>query len=244
MIEDLLIVAAGMGTRLRAKGNLKPLVELEGVPLIERAIGTAFEAGLSKATVVTGYHADILEEFLADLSRRKGWEINTVYNSDFMYPNGLSVLKAASCLKGDFILAMCDHFVVPQLYTRLMAGMRSADEVALAVDTRLNNPYVDIDDVTKVSFSGRHIKNIGKEIPVHNAFDAGVFAAGQALFEAIEKSGRENKDYSISGGMKQLAKNNKAIAIDVGDSFWIDVDSPDMHDLATSWLRSNQREVS
>ncbi len=239
MIKDLLIVAAGMGTRLRAKGNLKPLVELQGIPLIERAIDTAFKAGLERATVVTGYHNQVLEEFLAGLSDRKGWEINTVHIPDFMYPNGLSVLKAASVLSGDFVLAMCDHFVMPELYLRLMKGIRNKGEVALAVDKRLNNPFVDIEDVTKVSTSGRLIKNIGKEIPVHNAFDTGVFAADGALFEAIEKSGRENKDYSISGGMMQLTKENKAIVVDVADSFWIDVDSPDMHDLATEYLKAN-----
>jgi len=244
MIEDLLIVAAGMGTRLRAKGNLKPLVELDGVPLIEHAIGNAFKAGLKRATVVTGYHEEILTAFLTDLAARKSWHIETVHNPDFMYPNGLSVLKAASKISGNFCLAMCDHFVVPKLYTTLLRALRHTDEVALAIDTRLSNPYVDIEDVTKVSIVGRSIRNIGKEIPVYNAFDAGVFAAGPALFEAIEKSGREKKDYSISGGMMQLANTGKAVGVDIGDSFWIDVDSPDMHELATDWLETNQNEVA
>jgi len=236
MIEDLLIVAAGMGTRLRAKGNLKPLVELDGVPMIEHAMTAAFAAGMKRATVVTGYHADVLENFLDELSARKGWQINTVHNPDFMYPNGLSVLKASTVLTGPFCLAMCDHLVEPTLYHRLLATALKEDEVALAVDRRLENPYVDIDDVTKVRLSGRHIKGIGKELPVFNAFDCGIFAAGPALFEAIEKSGRESSDYSISGGMTMLTAEDKAVGIDIGDAFWIDVDSPDMHELATKWL--------
>jgi len=236
MIEDLLIVAAGMGTRLRAKGNLKPLVELGGMPMIEHAMSAAFSAGMKRATVVTGYHAEILEKFLHDLSKRKGWEINIVHNPDFMYPNGLSVLKAAPVLTGRFCLAMCDHLVQPVLYKRLMATALKDDEVALAVDKRLDNPYVDIEDVTKVRLSGRHIKSIGKELAVYNAFDCGIFAAGPALFEAIEKGGRESNDYSISGGMTMLAAEDKAIGVDVGDAFWIDVDSPDMHALAAKWL--------
>jgi len=236
MIEDLLIVAAGMGTRLRAKGNLKPLVELDGVPMIEHAMSAAFAAGMKRATVVTGYHADVLEGFLSELSKCKGWEINTVHNPDFMYPNGLSVLKAAAVLTGPFCLAMCDHLVEPVLYQRLLANALKDDEVALAVDRRLDNPYVDIEDVTKVRLSGRQIKSIGKELAVYNAFDCGIFAGGPALFEAIEKGGRENNDYSISGGMTMLAADDKAIGVDVGDAFWIDVDSPDMHELAAKWL--------
>jgi len=240
MTEDLLIVAAGMGTRLRAKGNLKPLVELDGTPMIEHAMDAAFAAGMKRATVVTGYHADVLEEFLDTLADKRGWQINTVHNPDFMYPNGLSVLKAASVLDGPFCLAMCDHLVEPKLYQRLLATALKDDEVALAIDKRLGNPYVDIDDVTKVRLSGRHIKGIGKDIPVYNAFDCGIFSANPALFEAIEKGGRETNDYSISGGMMMLAAESKAIGVDVGDAFWIDVDCPEMHTLAQQWIDSGR----
>lgn len=236
MIEDLLIVAAGMGTRLRAKGNLKPLVELDGTPMIEHAMNAAFAAGIKRATVVTGYHAEVLEEFLGKLADKRGWEINTVHNPDFMYPNGLSVLKAATVLDRPFCLAMCDHLVEPKLYDRLTAYPLRDDEVALAIDKRLDNPYVDLDDVTKVRLAGKNIKGIGKEIPVYNAFDCGIFSAGPALFEAIEKAGRETNDYSISGGMMMLAAEGKALGIDIGDAFWIDVDCPEMHTLAQEWI--------
>ena len=38
-----LIIAAGQGTRLKSKGEIKPLVPLLGVPLIERIIRSAIE---------------------------------------------------------------------------------------------------------------------------------------------------------------------------------------------------------
>ena len=244
MTKDLLIVAAGMGTRLRAKGNLKPLVELCGIPLIERALESAFAAGLTRAVVVTGYHSEILESFLEGLSKDTGWHIETIHNPDFMYPNGLSVLKAAEKLSENFVLSMCDHFLEPALIKQLVSTGKKPGEIALAVDGKLNNPYVDLEDVTKVCTKGRYITNIGKEIPLYNAFDTGVFHAGPALFEAIEKSGRDRNDYSISGGMLELAEENKAVTVDVSEHFWIDVDSPEMHELATKWLNSNQPLVA
>jgi len=244
MIEDLLIVAAGMGTRLRAQGDLKPLVKLCGIPLIEHAMENAFAAGLKRATVVVGYHADILKGFLAELAERRGWEIATVYNPDFKHPNGISVMKAKKVLTGRFCLAMCDHLVDPKLYTRLMAQAIGDHQVALGLDLRLDNEFVDIEDVTRVRFTGHHIRDIGKELAVYNAFDTGIFSAGPALFEAIEKSGRDNNDYSISGGMMMLAAQKNAIGVDVGDSFWIDVDSPEMIKLGTEWYETNRREVA
>ncbi len=240
MIEDLLIVAAGMGTRLRAKGDLKPLVELCGTPLIEHAIENAFAAGLKRATVVVGYHAEILQEFLAELSKRRGWDIETVFNPDFKHPNGISVLKAKERLKGRFCLAMCDHLVEPKLYTRLVQHTIQDNQVALGLDLRLDNEFVDLEDVTRVRIAGHHIRDIGKELSVYNAFDVGIFSGGPAFFEAIEKSGHDNNDYSISGGMMMLAAEQNAIGVDVGDSFWIDVDSPDMHKLATEWYEANR----
>ncbi len=40
-----LIIAAGKGSRLQQRGDSKPLVPILGIPLIERVIRTAMEAG-------------------------------------------------------------------------------------------------------------------------------------------------------------------------------------------------------
>ncbi len=40
-----LIIAAGRGSRLRQRGDSKPLVPILGIALIERVIRTAVEAG-------------------------------------------------------------------------------------------------------------------------------------------------------------------------------------------------------
>lgn len=237
-MQDLLIVAAGMGSRLRALGNLKPLVELEQLPLIAHAMSAAFGAGLKRATVVTGHNADILEDYLAKLAEENNWQIQTIHNPDFHKPNGLSVLTARELLDGPFCLAMCDHFVEPSLYKALLSYPRKDGVVALGVDKNLDNPHVDLDDVTKVQLKGDYIQDIGKTISSYNAFDAGIFAADAALFDAIEQANKLENQLSISGGMKQLAKDNCAVGADITGNVWIDVDSPEMFELATDYLRS------
>ena len=207
--------------------------------LIERALATAFEAGIKRATVVTGYKAATLEIHLQELAAKYGWHIQTLFNPDFEKPNGLSVLAAKNTLDSPFFLTMCDHVVETSLYHSLQAFDLSPYQVGLAIDRRLSNPYVDLDDVTRVCTNGLHIKDIGKEIESYDAFDTGVFSANPALFNAIEASGSTNQDYSISGGMKVLAAQKQAIGIDVSDSFWIDVDSPDMYEMAQRWLKAS-----
>jgi len=56
-----LIIAAGEGSRFAPKHDTKPLVKLLGLPLIERVILTAKEAGLSDFYIVTGHHGRTLK---------------------------------------------------------------------------------------------------------------------------------------------------------------------------------------
>src|ERR1700712_1968476 len=85
-----LIVAAGQGLRIRDIAVSKPLVEVRGVALIESVIESAHAAGLREFVVVTGYEAERVEAFLAGLSIRRGFKIDTVRNPDWKQANGLS----------------------------------------------------------------------------------------------------------------------------------------------------------
>ncbi|MCF6292937.1 MAG: NTP transferase domain-containing protein, partial [Robiginitomaculum sp.] len=149
-VTDCLIVAAGQGTRIKGLGQSKPLIELAGTTLIEHAMQSAISGGIENFVVVTGYRAEELTGFLEQLSANKGWNISTVFNPNFLKENGLSVLAAAPLLHKDFYLCMCDHLVEPEIYSALAEAELKDGEVGLGVDYRLDNPMVDIGDVTKV----------------------------------------------------------------------------------------------
>ena len=76
-----LILAAGKGSRLRRRAESKPLLALAGVPLIERAIRSAREAGADRFVVVTGHRAQAVQDFLRGLSARLLVPIEAVPNS-------------------------------------------------------------------------------------------------------------------------------------------------------------------
>ncbi len=231
-----LIVAAGKGLRLRARGNSKPLVELAGKPLIGHVLERASLGGIKDFVVVTGYDAETLEGFLKDFCRDKPFSVSFVRNPDFEKPNGLSVLAARRVLKETFLLSMCDHLMDPEMVRRMAALDLGGAGAILGIDRDLENPYVDIDDVTRVQTKGGRIEAIGKGLPVYDAFDTGIFLAGHALLDAIEASGKGADDWSISGGMLTLAAEGRALVYDLTGHFWIDVDSPEMFDLAEQYL--------
>jgi len=220
-----LIVAAGQGTRLRQIAPLKPLAEVVGVPLIERVIDTALQGGATGFVVVTGYEGDRLEAFIEALAARRGLDIKCVRNNKWAAGNGLSVLAGEPMLGDRFALLMSDHLFDPTILRDLAAQASDEGGVTLAVDRRLSNPLVNLDDVTQVDVgSDGKIRRIGKQIGRYNAFDTGLFMASPALFEAIRQDVAAGGSGGISGGMQILAGQGLASTYDIGDRFWLDVD--------------------
>jgi 1L-myo-inositol 1-phosphate cytidylyltransferase len=129
-----LIIAAGKGSRLRQRGDSKPLVPILGLPLIERVIRNAIEAGADDFYVVTGYQEELIRVFLVGLTGRLGCRITPIFNRDWEKENGLSVLKAREYLKEPFLLLMADHLFDPAIARELMALPLSDGEIALGVD--------------------------------------------------------------------------------------------------------------
>ena len=218
------IIAAGRGSRLAGRAPSKPMLEVAGRRLIDRAIDAARRAGVRRFVVVTGYEAGAVEAHLAARAATEGLAVETVRNDEWEKENGLSVLKARGRTGERFFLLMADHVVDPRLLAGLAAGGVDAGGIVLAVDRRVEgHPHVDLDDVTRVRVEDGRIAEIGKRIDAFNAFDTGVFLCTPGLFEALEES-QARGDFTLSGGVRALAARGRARTWDAGALFWIDVD--------------------
>jgi 1L-myo-inositol 1-phosphate cytidylyltransferase len=232
-----LIIAAGLGSRLRPKAEIKPLAPVGGIPLIDRVITTASEAGCDEFYVVTGYRGRRLREHLKALSDQAGIKIKAFINPGWEKPNGWSVLCARDEITEPFILSMSDHLYPVSLMRGLIEAADGLDEgIMLAVDSNIENPDIDLDDVTRVYQKQGRIKTIGKVIKQYNAFDTGVFACTPDLFDAIETSVEEHEDGSLSGGVRVLANQGLAQTHDINGQYWLDVDDPNDHEIAEAQL--------
>lgn len=218
------IIAAGRGSRLATRAQSKPLLEVAGKALIDRAIDAARAAGVREFVVVTGYAGEDVERHLRAKAEADGISIATVRNEEWEKENGLSVSKARSLAGDRFLLVMSDHLFDPALLDGLRRRPILGDEVILAVDGRTRgNPYIDLEDVTRVRVVDGRIAAIGKNIPDYDVFDTGAFLCTPALFEALETS-QGRGDYSLSGGIRVLAERGQARAWETGGLFWLDVD--------------------
>ena len=232
-----LIIAAGLGSRLRPIAPSKPLVEVNGVPLLAHVMRSARTGGATSFVVVTGYEAEGIERLLPALADELGVPVEAVRNPNWERPNGLSVLAAAERLDGRFVLLMSDHLFDPAILAGLITAHRCGSALSLAVDEDLAGPLLDLDDATKVQRApdGR-ILRIGKTLAHYDCIDTGIFVATPALIDAIREAVAAGGAGSLSEGVQRLADRGLAFAAPIGRRWWIDVDDEAAHRRAEASL--------
>jgi len=236
-VNTAVILAAGEGSRLKHRGDAKPLIPLLGVPLLERSVRTLTTAGVRHIVVVCGYRANEVTAFAEDLAHRLDIDIHIIRHKGWREGNGSSALAAQSAVDGPFLLVMCDHVFDPDMLRRLIQATPPDDGLVLAVDGHLDNPLVDMEDVTRVQRKGRYIDAIGKGMTTFDAFDTGAFLCTRGLFTALSATVAA-KEGTLSAAVLQLAAESKAATLDVSGSLWIDMDDEAALNRAESVLLS------
>ena len=225
-INLALILAAGNGKRLAARaGELpKPLVQLEGKPLLEHVMCGAHAAGVDRFVIVVGYRGHLIQQWY-DSNPLPNVEVTWVENPEYLKDNGVSALKAKNVIHEPFLLMMADHIFEPETARALLRQPLIDGEVLLAVDKNIDQVF-DLDDATKVRTEGKRIVAIGKNLDRYDALDTGMFLCSPTLFQSLDKAMIDG-NCSLSDGMRLLARDGRFKAFDIGDAQWQDVDTPE-----------------
>ena len=114
------ILAAGMGTRLRPlTDNIpKALLEINDMTLLERMIKNCIDAGMKKFIVLVGYKKETVEEICPEIAERHDIEI-TILENKVLYQTIDKCKYIEENDKDDFILVNGDNVVDPEIISRL-----------------------------------------------------------------------------------------------------------------------------
>ncbi|HNX01077.1 MAG TPA: sugar phosphate nucleotidyltransferase [Candidatus Cloacimonadota bacterium] len=228
------IIAAGFGSRLWDLSNQVPktLLPYANGTILSTIITQLKSAGIGDIGIVVGYNQEYIRKYVAEIDF--GLPIQLIENLEWDKGNGLSVYKARNYVKDEpFVLSMSDHVVTVDALKQVVESKENTN--LLLVDPWVDSIH-DIDDATKVYCEENRIVAIGKEIPLYNGIDCGVFRLESDFFDAVEtvvKSGNE----SISGAIQELIANKRMKSIKISNPLqWLDIDTPDAYEYGLRYV--------
>lgn len=228
------IIAAGCGSRLKSihKDIPKTLIKINKERLIDSIIGKIKNAGINEIIIITGYKSEMLKSALSDYNNG-GLKLIFAYNPDWEKENGISVLCAKEYIPEDeqFILLMSDHIFDQEILTQIVETEIKKEEALLALDFKIGK-IPDLDDgmkihCTKTDETIYSIQRFGKKLNSYNAIDCGIFKFNYNFFSALDESISKGK-CSLSYACNILSDKNKMKGLDIKESLWLDVDTPEI----------------
>jgi 1L-myo-inositol 1-phosphate cytidylyltransferase len=217
---------AGTGSRLRGSADTiaKPLIPIAGRPLISFAIDSFEQVGVRTLHAVVGPNGDELAAALAPLLPSH-MQFRPISNPNWQKQNGVSLLTVAGKVGAPFFLAMGDHLFESSILDQLIAHA-DLPRLNLAIDKKIDSIF-DLDDAMKVQTEDNRIVAIGKKLETYNAIDTGIFLCPEIMFEYLRRA-LKNDDCSLADGVRLMAADRNAMAIDIGEAWWQDVDTREM----------------
>ncbi len=121
------ILAAGKGTRMKDLTSElpKPMLRVEGRPILEHILGGLIGAGIRDVCIVTGWRAEAIEGYFGDGGR---WDCQIRYVRQVVQDGTGRAAQPAREFVGtdDFLLTYGDILVHPGTYQQMLARFREA----------------------------------------------------------------------------------------------------------------------
>ncbi len=173
-IDTAIIVAGGLGTRLRplTYETPKPLLPIHGKPIIEHAIENLKKHGVKKIILSIGYKAEQIQKYFQDGSR---WEVEISYSIESEpLGTGGAVKLASSGLNQPFFLTWGDNLMNINFSQMREKYLQNKNSLIMTL-----TPREDVENFGVAKLNGEKIINFvekpaRKEAP-SNLINAGAF---------------------------------------------------------------------
>lgn len=222
-INTAVILAAGLGSRLKDRTKEKPkaFLEIDGKTLIERSIQNLLEGGISEIIIGTGY----LSHFFDNLKKQYPM-ITTVRNDDYAKTGSMYTLyNLKSIIDTDFLLLEGDLLYEknalrallqePHVDTILASGQtNSNDEVYIEAD--MNNNLINMS------------KNI-KELKLISGELVGISKISKSTFQlmcdyAESRYNKNDLEFHYEDDFVGISSEKKIYIKKIDDLAWCEID--------------------
>lgn len=222
-IENAMVLAAGLGTRMReqAQSKPKPLVEVGGKTLIDRVLDRVVEAGVTRVVVNVHYFGDLL---ITHLEKRGRPRIEISDERDQLLNTGGGIVRALPLLgKNPFLLVNSDSIWIegatPNL-VRLATAYRvdEMDAMLLLAPVAGAVGYSGAGDYAMNS-EGQLVRRAEREI-------APFVYAGAAILHPRLFTNAPSGAFSLTQSFSQAESNGRLFGLRL-DGMWMHVGTPE-----------------
>ena len=237
------ILAAGKGTRMRELTNEmpKPMLRVQGKPILEHIIEGIHSTGIREIFIITGFRAEVVEEYFGDGTK---WGVKIAYGRQVVQDGtGKAPVLAKDFIGASpFLLTYGDILVKPETYAQMIK--RYNEDYFSGVVTVTGSQ-----DVTKGGlffFDGKFCLQHLVEKPSHTElenlqkqgwlkpgetawYNAGIYIFRPSLFEftaTLQKSPRG--EYELTDAILALIQTHHPLAGLKIEGRWVDVRDPEV----------------
>jgi histidinol-phosphate/aromatic aminotransferase/cobyric acid decarboxylase-like protein/choline kinase len=245
------ILAAGMGNRLGkyTKNNTKCMLDINGITLIERALGALESNGIKKCVIVVGYQKENLMNFIG--KKFRSMEIVYVSNDIYNRTNNIYSLYLAKdfLIEDDTILLESDLIFDASIITRLLASPEKTLAVVAKYESWMDGTVVQIkDDLTIAQFIPKSLFNYAnldsyyKTVNIYKFSKNFLCSSYVPFLEAYSKAMGNNEYYEQVLRVIATLETHPLKALCLDGQKWYEIDDVQDKDIAEVLFADNAED--
>lgn len=246
-----IILAAGMGKRLGeyTQNNTKCMLEVNGVRLIDRALETLHEVGVSRVVLVVGYKGQKVKDYVG--TDYKGTPIVYVENPVYDKTNNIYSLYLAKdyMLEEDTLLLESDLIYEPRVVQKLLDDPNPNIALVDKYESWMDGTVVTIDEESRITrfidkerFKFEEIKDYYKTVNIYK-FSREFSAKYYVPFLAAYSTALGNNEYYEQVLRVILHLHDAPLkALPLTGEVWYEIDDVQDLDIASSMFAPTEDE--
>ncbi|MBI1786551.1 MAG: nucleotidyltransferase family protein [Acidobacteria bacterium] len=226
------ILAAGRGTRMKqlTLERPKPMLPLEGRPILEHLLDRLRSAGCGAALIVTGYRAEVIEDHL------RSYPLPLCFRrQELLRGTAPATLLAEEFAGGgDFLFTFGDILTSAREYRGIVERLRADPQCEAAVGVKwVDDPWQGAAVYEREGVVTRIIEKPPRGESTTHWNSAGLYAFRSSIFPELQRVPLSPRgEYEITSAVAQLLEQGRKLLLHPIADPWRDIGRPEDLDAA------------